>query len=71
MISFFKWKHLTASIPEAALCFQSTFYLLCHFSCFSVSSWEGRLAELELQPVFKMLLYHNSVQCLVLYFIYE
>lgn len=34
---------LVASTPEAALCFQSTFYPLHRFSCFSVSSWEGKL----------------------------
>lgn len=34
---------LVASAPESALCSQSTFYPLCLFSCFSVSSWEGKL----------------------------
>lgn len=35
--------HLVASTPEVALCFQRTFYPLCNFYCFSVSSWEGKL----------------------------
>lgn len=46
---------LVASTPDAALCFQSMFYPLCHFSCFRVSSREGKLQNWN----FKMLLYHQ------------